>query len=200
MTDTPSRRHVRDALSQGAEALSRLMTDDRAIDAVARAGDAFAEAVHRDGRIFACGNGGSMSDAMHFAEELSGRFRKDRRALPAVAISDPGHLTCAANDFGFEAVFSRYLEAHGRKGDALLAISTSGKSPNVLAAARRAHEIGMAVVALTGRPGSLLAGAADIEICTQAGEWSDRIQELHIKVIHILVELIERRLFPENYR
>lgn len=200
MTDPRSQQHVRDALSQSAEALSRLMADGAAIDSIARAGDAFTETLRRDGRIFACGNGGSMCDAIHFAEELSGRFRKDRRALPAVAISDPGHLTCAGNDFGFEAVFSRYLEAHGRKGDALLAISTSGKSPNVLAAARRAREIGMTVVTLTGRPGSPLAAAADIEICTPAGEWSDRIQELQIKVIHILVELIERRLFPENYR
>jgi len=140
-----------------------------------------------------------MADAIHFAEELSGKFRRERRALPATAISDPGHLTCAANDYGYEKVFSRYLEANARGGDALLAISTSGKSPNVLEAVRRARQIGLRVIALTGRAGTPLGRDAEIEICTPCGAWSDRIQELHIKVIHILVELVERRLFPENY-
>src|SRR5262245_25328080 len=199
MADSRSTEHVRTALSACADAVARLKADAAAIESIAAAGDLFTETLRRNGRVFACGNGGSMCDAMHFAEELSGRFRKDRRPLAAVAISDPGHLTCTANDLGFEEVFSRYLEGHGRSGDSLLAISTSGRSPNILAAARRARAIGMTVVALTGRPESALAGAADVEICTPAGEWSDRIQELHIKVIHILVELIERRLFPENY-
>jgi D-sedoheptulose 7-phosphate isomerase len=187
------------ALAESAAALSRLTSDEAALAAIESAGLALAEAFEKGGRVFACGNGGSMADAMHFAEELTGRFRKDRRALPAVAIADPGHLTCAANDFGYEKVFSRYLEAHGKRGDVLLAISTSGKSDNVLEAARAAKALGVKVIALTGRRGSRLGSAADIDICTQGGAWSDRIQELHIKVIHILVELVERRLFPANY-
>jgi D-sedoheptulose 7-phosphate isomerase len=191
--------HIRRALGEAAAALARLAADERTLAAVESAAAAMAAAFERGGRVFACGNGGSLCDAMHFAEELSGRFRKDRRALPAVAISDPGHLTCAANDFGFEAVFARYLEAHGRAGDVLLAISTSGASANVVAAAERARSMGLTVVALTGRPGSPLGRAAHVEILTPAGAWSDRIQELQIKVIHVLVELVERRLFPENY-
>ena len=140
-----------------------------------------------------------MCDAIHFAEELSGRFRKNRRALAAAAISDPGHLTCTANDFGYDQVFARYLEAHASKGDVLVGITTSGASPNVLAAADRARTLGAHVIGLTGRPGSAMAGRCDVEICTPGGEFSDRAQELHIKVIHILIELVERNLFPENY-
>ena len=153
----------------------------------------------RGGRVFSCGNGGSMCDAMHLAEELSGRFRGNRKGLPAQAISDPGHLSCVANDFGYDAVFARYLESHARAGDVLVAISTSGTSKNVLAAASAATAIGMQTIALTGRSGSPLAAAADCAICTPAGRYADRVQELHIKVIHILIELIERHLFPENY-
>ena len=140
-----------------------------------------------------------MSDAMHFAEELTGRFRQNRKGLPAQAISDVGHLTCVANDFGFEQVFSRYLDAHGRFGDCLLAISTSGKSTNVVNAAVAAKEIGMSVIALTGQEMSQLGVLADVCVATPAGDFADRVQELHIKVIHILLELIERRFFPENY-
>ena len=140
-----------------------------------------------------------MCDAMHFAEELSGRFRKDRPGLAAAAISDPGHISCVANDFGYDEIFSRYLESHARMGDALLAISTSGKSPNICRAAKTAKERSVEVIALTGKRGSLLGELADIEICTPGGGFADRSQELHIKVIHILIELIERRMFPKNY-
>jgi D-sedoheptulose 7-phosphate isomerase len=140
-----------------------------------------------------------MCDAIHFAEELSGRFRKDRVGLPATAISDPGHISCVANDFGYHEIFSRYLMSHAGKGDALLAISTSGTSPNVCKAAEVARSKGVAVIALTGKSGSPLGQLADIEICALGGGYSDRVQELHIKIIHILIELIERQLFPENY-
>ena len=153
-----------------------------------------------NGRVLSCGNGGSLCDAMHFAEELSGRFRRDRRALSAMAASDPSHLTCVANDFGYDQVFSRFVEAHGRRNDTLLAITTSGRSPNVLAAAVRARAIGMHVIGLSGKRDSPLASLVDVEICTPAGTFSDRVQELHIKVIHLLVEIVERALFPENYR
>jgi D-sedoheptulose 7-phosphate isomerase len=192
-----ARWRVERALGEAASALARLRADASALDAIARAGALFADALVRGGRVHACGNGGSLCDAMHFAEELSGRFRRDRRALAASAIADAAHLTCTANDFGYDEVFARWLEAHGARGDALLAISTSGESANVLRAAAKAREIGMGVVALTGRTGTSLARAAHVAICTPGGRWSDRVQELHIKVVHVLVELVESRLFPE---
>jgi D-sedoheptulose 7-phosphate isomerase len=119
--------------------------------------------------------------------------------LPALAVSDPGHLSCVANDFGYEFVFSRFLEAQARAGDCLLAISTSGTSKNIIAAAGKARELGVKVIGLTGRPDSEFGRMVDLEICTPAGRFADRVQELHIKVIHILIELVERQLFPENY-
>jgi D-sedoheptulose 7-phosphate isomerase len=187
------------ALTEARSALDNLTADHAALDAIAEAAALFVAAFRNRGRAFSCGNGGSMSDAMHFAEELTGRYRRDRAPLPATAISDPAHMSCVANDFGFGAVFSRYVEAHGRAGDVLLAISTSGKSPNVLAAAEVARQAGMRVIALVGAPQSPLAALADVCICTPGGAYADRVQELHIKVIHILLELIERELFPANY-
>lgn len=197
-TDDGAAVLIADTLAEASAALDALRANVAALDAVAAAGRAMAETLRRGGRVFSCGNGGSMCDAMHFAEELSGRYRDDRRALAAVAISDPGHLSCVANDYGYEAVFSRYLEAHGRAGDCLLAISTSGSSRNVLAAATAAKAREMTVVALTGRAGAPLGEAADIVVCTPAGRYADRVQELHIKVIHILIGLIERALFSDN--
>jgi D-sedoheptulose 7-phosphate isomerase len=188
------------SLKEASAALDALRADERTLGEIARAGAILTSTFRVGGRVFSCGNGGSMSDAMHFAEELTGRYRRNRAGLPALAISDPGHLTCVANDFGYEFVFSRFLEAHGRAGDCLLAISTSGNSPNVLNAARAARSRDMKVIALTGNPGSKLAPLADICIATPGGVHADRAQELHIKVIHILIELVERDLFPENYR
>ena len=190
---------VRAALDEAAAALDRLRADDTTLARIAQAGELLAAALAAGGRVFSCGNGGSMCDAMHFAEELSGRFRDDRPGYAAVAISDPGHLSCVANDYGYEQVFARYLRAHGRAGDVLLAISTSGTSRNVVAAARAANELQMRVIALTGRGGTPLAELADIAIVTPGGRYADRVQELHIKVIHILIELVERRLAPANY-
>jgi D-sedoheptulose 7-phosphate isomerase len=199
MSEAETARVVNAALSESADALQALRANAVALAAVARAAALIVDAFGRGGRVFSCGNGGSMCDAMHLAEELSGRFRGDRKGLPAQAISDAGHLSCVANDFGYDAVFSRYLESHARPGDVLVAISTSGTSGNVLAAARAAAAIGMQTIALTGRSGSPLETAADLAICTPGGRYADRVQELHIKVIHILIELIERDLFPENY-
>ena len=191
--------HIKAALNDAAKALSDLSGNLKTLETIKRAADRFAFTLSSGGRIFSCGNGGSMCDAMHFAEELTGRFRENRAGLAATAISDPGHISCVANDFGYEEIFSRYLEGHANKGDALLAISTSGKSLNICKAAKIAQEKSVTVVALTGQSGSLLADLADLEICTLGGGFSDRIQELHIKVIHILIELIERQLFPQNY-
>lgn len=199
LTSDEAARVVDAALSESGDALQALRGDRAALAATARAAALIVDAFGRGGRVFSCGNGGSMCDAMHLAEELSGRFRGDRKGLPAQAISDPGHLSCVANDFGYDAVFARYLESHGRAGDVLVAISTSGTSKNVLAAARTAAAIGMQTIALTGRRESPLAAAADCAISTPAGRYADRVQELHIKLIHILIELIERDLFPSNY-
>jgi D-sedoheptulose 7-phosphate isomerase len=184
------------ALDEAAAALARLRGDAAAIAAIEAAAAAMAATFAGGGRVFSCGNGGSMCDAMHFAEELSGRFRDDRPGFAALAISDPSHLSCVANDYGYERVFARYIEAHGRAGDVLLAISTSGSSRNVVAAADSARARSIKVIALSGRADSALGRAADIDIVTPAGRYADRVQELHIKVIHILIELVERHLVP----
>ena len=193
------KNHVRASLNEAQRALDALLADEATLEKIAEAGVLLATTLGGDGRVFSCGNGGSMCDAMHFAEELSGRYRLERRALAATAISDPSHLSCVANDYGYEQVFARYLEAHARPGDCLLAISTSGTSKNVLAAAYAACERGVAVIALTGKLETPLGKLATIELCTPGGRFADRVQELHIKLIHILIELVERQLFGETY-
>ena len=189
-----SLERIRVALEEAAAGLAALQGDTPALQAIERAALLISEALRAGGRVFSCGNGGSLCDAMHFAEELSGRFRNDRPGYAAIAIADAGHLTCVANDYGYEQVFARYVQAHGRAGDVLLAISTSGSSANVLAAAQAARERSMPVIALTGRPSSPLAALAQVEVCTPAGRFADRVQELHIKVIHVLIELVEHEL------
>ena len=156
-----------------------------------KAGQILVEAVKNNHIVFSCGNGGSMCDAMHFAEELSGRFRNDRSAIPAIAISDSSHITCVANDYGFDHVFSRYIEGMGKEGDVLLAISTSGNSANVVNAAKIAKEKQMKVISLTGKSGGQLASISDVELRAPMSEFSDRVQEIHIKIIHSLIHYIE---------
>ncbi|MCY2959279.1 MAG: SIS domain-containing protein [Planctomycetota bacterium] len=151
------------------------------------------------GTLLACGNGGSMCDAMHFAEEWTGRFRKDRAALPAIAFSDPSQLTCIANDFGFDEVFARSVEAYGRPGDLLVAITTSGGSPNILKALQKARSKGLKTVGLLGKGGGQALELCDVAIVVPLATTSDRIQEVHIKVLHIAIEAVERELFPGNY-
>ncbi|HKK61489.1 MAG TPA: D-sedoheptulose 7-phosphate isomerase [Bacteroidales bacterium] len=188
MTDT-----VFNQLNQAAKTLEAFMQDEENLQKISQSGTLMADAILNGGKIISCGNGGSMCDAMHFAEELTGRFKHDRPALPAMSISDPSHLTCVANDYGFDYVFSRFVEALGNSNDILLAISTSGNSANIIKATEVALEKGMKVVALTGKTGGLLSKLADIEIRVEGEKYSDRIQELHIKVIHILIELIEQK-------
>lgn len=190
---------VRAALQESADCLARLLADPSTLQRIADAGALLAHTFAAGGRAYSCGNGGSMCDAMHFAEELTGRFRDNRAGYAAMAISDPSHLSCVGNDYGYEEVFARFVQAHGRSGDVLLAITTSGTSRNVLAAARSARERGVKVIALTGRAGTPITELADIAIVTPGGKYADRVQELHIKVIHILIELVERRLAPLNY-
>jgi len=175
--------------------LDLFLNDSHAWEMFSGAGDLMVKTLSEGNKIISCGNGGSMCDAMHFAEELSGRFRNDRPPLAAVSISDPTHITCVANDYGFDQIFSRYVEGVGRKGDVLLAISTSGDSPNVVAAAIAAKKAGLSVVALTGKGGGKLAKLADYEIRAPKSDFSDRVQELHIKVIHSLVQYVEESLF-----
>lgn len=164
---------------------------------IAAAAALMVSCVQQGGKIMSCGNGGSHCDAMHFAEELSGRYRDNRPAIGAMAISDVSHLTCVGNDYGFNYIFSRAVEALGREGDVLLAISTSGNSANVMEAIKAAHARGIKVVALTGKDGGKIAGMLadqDVEIRVAHFGWADRIQEIHIKVIHTLIMLIEQGL------
>ncbi|CAN7643218.1 D-sedoheptulose 7-phosphate isomerase [Aquipseudomonas alcaligenes] len=191
--------HIRNSLEEARTALDNFIANEQALRSIERAAELLVESFENKGKAFSCGNGGSMCDAMHFAEELTGRYRKNRPGIAAISISDASHISCVANDFGYDHIFSRYIESHGREGDVLLAFSTSGKSPNVIKAAEAAKALGVKVVALTGKPGSLLESLADVCICAPGGDFADRVQELHIKVVHILIELVERKLAPENY-
>ena len=186
--------HIRQHFEEAAKVLNDFRSNEQQLSAIAAAGTLMAEAIAHGGKIISCGNGGSMCDAMHFAEELSGRYRDNRRALPAVSISDPSHLSCVGNDYGYDFVFSRYVEGLGKPGDVLLAISTSGNSGNVLKAAEAAKQLGIHVVGLTGKDGGKLAPLCDVEIRVPWNGYADRIQEIHIKVIHSLIDFIERSL------
>lgn len=188
-----SLEHIRSTLLDAKAGLDSLMANPKKLQLIVDAATLMTNATRRRGRLFSCGNGGSMCDAMHFAEELTGRYRSDRPAIAATAISDPSHLSCVANDYGYEFVFSRYIEAHGQAGDVLLAISTSGSSKNIIRAVEAAKKCGMSVVALTGKDECALGSMVDIHIATPAGKWADRVQELHIKIIHILMDLIEQQ-------
>ncbi len=172
--------------------LEKVLSNTHFIDSIETAGNMMVETIRQRGKIISCGNGGSMCDAMHFAEELSGRYRDDRPSLPAIAISDPSHLSCVGNDYGYAHVFSRFVEGLGQPGDILLAISTSGNSENVVRAAQAALNCGMKVVALTGKNGGQLAPLATVEIRVPHQGYADRVQEIHIKVIHSLIDHIER--------
>lgn len=183
---------VKAAFQEAQQVLATYMSDDNNYQQVAEAAQLMADAILQGSKILSCGNGGSMSDAMHFAEELSGRFRGDRPSLPAMAISDPTHITCVGNDYGFDYIFSRYVEGLGNKGDVLLAISTSGNSANIINAAQAAIDKGMTVVSLTGKSGGKLKEMSQIPLHVEHHRFSDRVQEVHIKIIHILIELIEQ--------
>ena len=182
-------------LKEAQSVLQSFLSNDEHLAQIQRAADIMVNALANQHKIIACGNGGSHCDAMHFAEELSGRFRENRKALAALAISDPSHISCVSNDFGFDFVFSRFVEGLGQSGDVLLGISTSGNSKNIIKAVEAAHEKGMQVVLLTGKDGGLLGKIPGVtEIRVPHFGYADRIQEIHIKVIHILIQLIEKGL------
>jgi D-sedoheptulose 7-phosphate isomerase len=194
-----SHEAVRASFEEAQNTLAAFLAGPENLTAVARFADAAATTLDGGGLLMSCGNGGSMCDAMHFAEEWTGRFRANRAALAAIAFSDPSHLTCVANDFGYDEVFAREVEAYGKPGDLLVAISTSGNSPNVLRACQVARERGITVVGLLGKGGGKMLELVDIPIVVPVATTSDRIQEIHIKVLHIAIEAVERRMFPENY-
>lgn len=188
-----SKEAIQKHFDEAAEVLNKF-NNEANIASIEKAIQLMVEALNNGHKIISCGNGGSMCDAMHFAEELSGRFRNDRKALAAVSISDPSHISCVANDYGYEFIFSRYVEAIGNKGDVLLGISTSGNSNNVIRAVEAAKNKGINTVVLTGKDGGKLADLASIEIRAPHTEFADRVQEIHIKVIHALIDGIERAL------
>ena len=187
-------KQIADHFTQALEVLQKFNNEEN-FQKIEKAGDLMVEAINNQGKIISCGNGGSMCDAMHFAEELTGRYRENRPGIAAMSISDPSHLSCVANDYGYDFVFSRYIESVGKAGDVLLAISTSGNSKNVLLAIEAAKQKGMKVVGLTGKDGGKMAGVCDVEIRAPHAPFADRAQEIHIKVIHSLIDHIERQLF-----
>ncbi|MGX8941169.1 D-sedoheptulose 7-phosphate isomerase [Symbiopectobacterium sp. Eva_TO] len=185
---------IRSELKEAAATLDAFLSDDANIQSIQNAAVLLADAFKAGGKVISCGNGGSHCDAMHFAEELTGRYRENRPGYPAIAISDPSHLSCVSNDFGYDFVFSRYVESLGREGDVLLGISTSGNSGNIIKAIDAARAKGMKVITLTGKNGGKMAGTADVEIRVPHFGYADRIQEVHIKAIHILIQLVEKEM------
>ena len=187
------------SLNEAALVLSRFIEDPKNVEKCAQLSLLLVAACRNGKTIFTCGNGGSHCDAMHFAEEMTGRYRLERSPLAALALGDPAHTTCVGNDYGFEYIFSRQLQALGRGGDVLIGLSTSGQSKNVIKAFEVAKEKGIQSVALLGKTGGPLKEMADLAIVVPA-QTSDRIQEIHIKIIHTLIESVERQIFPENYK
>ena len=195
MTSSP----IRASFEEAQRTLAAFLADPECLRGVELFAAAASKTLRAGGLLMSCGNGGSMCDAMHFAEEWTGRFRKDRAALPAIAFSDPSQLSCIANDFGYDEVFARSVEAYGKKGDLLVAITTSGGSPNILRALEVAREKGVVTVGLLGKGGGKAKAMVDVPIVVPLATTSDRIQEVHIKVLHIVIEAVERELYPQNY-
>ena len=189
---------VEASLAEARQSLDAFIGDSGNLMRIESMADGLVECFLRGGKVLICGNGGSACDALHFAEECTGRFRKERRALPVIPLLESSHLTCVSNDYGFEHVFARGVEAYGRQDDVLMAISTSGNSVNVIRAVEAARKLGMKVHLFLGKDGGLLRGRGDEEIWVRAGN-TERVQEVHMTVLHILIEGIERRMFPENY-
>lgn len=185
----------RNSFAEAAHLLEQFISNHENFQKLDAAAQLLVDSFRNQGKVISCGNGGSMCDAMHFAEELSGRFRADRPPLPALSISDASHISCVANDYGYSHVFSRFIEAIGQPGDVLLAISTSGNSENVIRAVHAARAKNIKIIALTGKDGGQLAELADIEIRAPFSDFADRAQEIHIKAIHYLIEKIEKMLF-----
>jgi D-sedoheptulose 7-phosphate isomerase len=194
MMNTNPIQIIEKELQEAHQVLSNFMADPKLIETIAEMAHLMSQVIENGGKIITCGNGGSHCDAMHFAEELTGRYRNDRKSLPAIAISDAAHLTCVGNDYGFDAIFSRFIEGLGNNGDVLLAISTSGNSMNIVNAVRAAKEKNIKTIVLAGKDGGKLTDMADIVLIVPHFGFADRIQEIHIKIIHILILLIEQKI------
>jgi len=189
---------IANAFNDTQKVFQNFISDKENLEKINHLSEVIANTFINKGKVLVCGNGGSHCDAMHFAEEFTGRFRKNRIALPALALGNGPHVTCVGNDFGFAEIFSREVEAYGQKGDVLIVMSTSGNSENIIRAVEKAKSLGLKIAALTGKDGGKLKGLCDMEWVVNA-ENSDRIQEVHMSALHILIEAVERRLFPENY-
>ncbi len=185
---------IKQHFTEAQEVLNKFLSDTQQLQQIELAGKLMVQSIKAGGKILSCGNGGSMCDAMHFAEELTGRYRDNRPAIGAIAISDVSHMACVGNDYGYDYVFSRYLEGVGRAGDVLLAISTSGNSKNIINAIHVAKQKNIAVVGLTGKDGGAMASLCDVEIRAPFSKYADRAQEIHIKVIHALIDYIENHI------
>ena len=189
---------IKKSFLAGKNLLDEFIEDDNNFKKIALVCNNIVDSLNKGGKVIISGNGGSLTDAMHFAEEFTGRFRKNRKALPAISLSDPSHITCVANDFGFDYIFSKGIEAYGKKDDIYIGISTSGKSNNIIKAFETAKELQLSTISLLGKDGGKLKGKCDIEFIIP-GKTSDRIQEIHMFILHTIVEGVERILFPENY-
>lgn len=200
MSDQNQIAAIQTELESAQHLLTHFIRDNHNLKQISRAASLCSEALSGGNKILSCGNGGSHCDAMHFAEELTGRYRENRQGYAAIAISDSSHLTCVGNDFGYDHVFSRYVEAVGKTGDVLLGISTSGNSQTIIEAFKSARAKGISTIALSGKDGGALAPLADIEIRVPHYEYADRIQEIHIKIIHILIMLIEQNMAKKSYQ
>lgn len=185
---------IKEELNEAEKLLNKIINQPAMINNINQAASLMAEAVKNNGKIISCGNGGSHCDAMHFAEELTGRYRDDRLPIPAIAISDPSHISCVSNDYGFENIFSRFIDAMGQPDDVLLGITTSGNSPNIINAVKSANRKGMTTIILSGNDGGMVSEISNISIIVPFSGYSDRIQEIHIKIIHIFILLLEQQL------
>ena len=189
---------IKESYTRTYKLLEEFINSDQNIKLTEEIGSKLAEIFKSGGKVIICGNGGSSTDAMHFAEEFTGRFRDDRKALPAIALGDSSHITCVGNDYGFSEIFARGVEAYAKPGDMVIGLSTSGNSANIIRAFEKAQEISCKTVALLGKNGGKLAGKCDYEFIIP-GKTSDRIQELHMIILHIVIEVVERIMFPKNY-
>ena len=191
-------RQLQSSYQEAARLFHWLSDSKECLEQTVKASSLIAEAFQLGYKVLICGNGGSLCDAVHFAEEFTGRYRKDRAPLPVIALSDPAHLTCVGNDYGFEEVFSRGLQAYAKSGDILVVLSTSGNSKNIIQAVTLAKRLSLKTVALLGKDGGKLRGECDVEWIVPA-QTSDRIQEIHMAILHTVIEGVERLLFPHLY-
>lgn len=185
---------IKGELIEAKELLSKIINEPAMLQSINQAALLMANAINKEHKIISCGNGGSHCDAMHFSEELTGKYRADRQPIPAISISDSSHITCVGNDYGFDQIFSRYIEAVGQEGDILLGITTSGNSQNIQEAVMAAKRKGMTSIVLTGNDGGEVSKIANLSLIVPHTGFSDRIQEIHIKIIHILILLIEKSI------